>query len=87
MIPRIKSVKPLEKYMLHIIFDDGRDCIYDVGEDIENKKGYEDLKIIHGLFEQVQLDESRTCVFGNDFIDLSSDAVYEYGKVKAELYE
>ena len=87
MIPRIKSVKPLEKYMLHIIFDDGRDCLYDVGEDIENKKGYEDLKIIHGLFEQVQLDESRTCVFGNDFIDLSSDAVYEYGKVKAELYE
>ena len=49
--------------MLHVIFDDGRDCLYDVGEDIENIKGYEDLKIIHGLFKQVQLDESRTCVF------------------------
>lgn len=63
MIPRIKSVKPLEKYMLRVIFDDGLDCLYDVGEDIENIKGYEDLKIIHGLFEQVQLDESRTCIF------------------------
>lgn len=51
MIPRIKSVKPLEKYMLHVIFDDERDCLYDVAEDIENIKGYEDLKIIHGLFE------------------------------------
>ena len=38
--------------MLHVIFDDGRDCLYDVGEDIENIKGYEDLKIIHGLFKQ-----------------------------------
>lgn len=73
--------------MLHVIFDDGRDCLYDVGEDIENIKGYEDLKIIHGLFKQVQLDESRTCVFWNNFIDLPSDAIYEYGKVKAELHE
>ena len=87
MIPRIKSVKPLEKYMLHVIFDDGRDCLYDVGEDIENIKGYEDLKIIHGLFEQVQLDESRTCIFWNEFIDLPSDTIYEYGKVKEELHE
>ena len=38
MIPRIKSVKPLENYILHVIFDDGRDCLYDVGEDIENIK-------------------------------------------------
>ena len=61
-------------YGEHIgIFDDGRDCLYDVAEDIENIKGY----------EQVQLDESRTCVFWNDFIDLPSDAIYEYGKVKA----
>lgn len=79
MIPRIKSVKPLKNYMLHVIFDDGRDCLYDVGEDIETIKGYEDLKYIHGLFEQVQLDESRTCVFWNDFIDLPSDAIYENG--------
>lgn len=78
MIPKIKSVKPLENYMLHVIFDDGRDCLYDVTEDIKHIKGYEDLKYIHGLFEQVQLDESRTCVFWNDFIDLPSDTIYEY---------
>ena len=56
-------------------------------ESIENIKEYEDLKIIHGLFEQVQLDESRTCIFWNEFIDLPSDTIYEYGKVKAELHE
>ena len=70
MIPRIKSVKPLEGYLLHVIFDDGKDCIYDVNDDINTIEEYKDLKTIYGLFEQVQLDESRTCVFWNDFIDL-----------------
>ena len=42
---------------------------------------HEDLKNISGLFESVQLDKSRTCVFWNDYIDLPSDAIYEYGVV------
>ena len=45
----------------------------------------QNLKNIYGLFEQVQLDESRTCVFWNDDIDLPSDAIYEYGKVLLEV--
>lgn len=81
MIPRIKSVKPLKGYFLHVVFDDGKDCIYDVNDDINAIEEYKDLKTIHGLFEQVQLDESRTCVFWNDFIDLPSDAIYENASV------
>lgn len=80
MIPRIKSVKPLKGYLLHVIFDDGKDCIYDVNDDINAVEAYQNLKVIHGLFEQVQLDESRTCIFWNDIIDLPSDIVYEYGE-------
>lgn len=79
MIPRIKSVKPLKGYFLHVVFDDGKNCIYDVNNDINTIESYKDLKTINGLFEQVQLDESRTCVFWNDSIDLPSDAVYENG--------
>lgn len=78
MIPRIKSVKPLKNYILYIIFDDGKKCFYDVGKDIESIRGYEDLKDIYGLFEQVKLDKSRTCIFWNDFIDLPSDILYEF---------
>ncbi|MCM1112194.1 MAG: DUF2442 domain-containing protein [Muribaculum sp.] len=78
MIPRIKSVEPLENYILHVVFDDGKNCFYDVKEDIESIKGYEDLKCIDGLFENVQLDESRTCIFWNADIDLPSDAIYEF---------
>ena len=85
MIPRIKSVKPMKNYMLEVDFDDGKKVLYDVNDDIATLPGYEDLKNIYGLFEQVQLDESRTCVFWNDEIDLPSDAIYEYGKVLLEV--
>jgi hypothetical protein len=53
--------------------------IYNVKEDIETIESYKDLAAVQGLFEQVQLDESRTCVFWNDQIDLPSDTIYEYG--------
>ena len=85
MIPRIKSVKPMKNYMLEVDFDNGKKVLYDVNDDIATLPGYEDLKNIYGLFEQVQLDESRTCVFWNDDIDLPSDAIYEYGKVLLEV--
>ncbi|EEG49097.1 hypothetical protein RUMHYD_01902 [Blautia hydrogenotrophica DSM 10507] len=80
MIPRIKSVKPHENYILYVIFDDGKECLYNVKEDIDSIEQYKDLETIQGLFEQAQLDESRTCVFWNEYIDLASDTIYEYGK-------
>lgn len=83
MIIRIKEVKPLENYILLVTFDDGKVVEYDVKEDIDTLPGYNDLLSIHGLWQQVQLDASRTCVFWNDYIDLPSDTIYEYGIEKA----
>ena len=80
MIPKIKSVTPQKDYTLHVIFDDGKSCLYDVKRDIDSIEQYKALVEIVGFFEQVQLDKSRTCVFWNDYIDLPSDAIYEYGK-------
>ena len=81
MIPRIREVKPLQDYYLRISFDDGKTVVYDVKEDMEQLESYRDLRLIRGLFEQVRLDESRTCVYWNEDIDLPSDTLYEYGKV------
>lgn len=58
MIHRIKNIRPLPDYMLHVIFDDVKD-------DIQALEGYKDLENITGLFQQAQLDYSRTCVFWN----------------------
>lgn len=78
MIPRIKSVQPLSDYMLSIVFDDGKCVLYDMKEDMD-LPGYDALREITGLFNQVQLDPSRTCIYWNEDIDLPSDILYEYG--------
>lgn len=79
MLIRIKEVKPLSDYKLSVKFDDGKSVIYDVKDDIETLPNYDELKKIAGLFETVQLDKSRTCIFWNDYIDLPCDTIYEYG--------
>ncbi len=79
MIPRIKKLKPQRDYKLDVVFDDGEEVVYDVLDDINTIEDFKDLLHIKGLFESVQLDTSRTCVFWNDRIDLASDTIKEYG--------
>ncbi len=80
MIPRIASIQPMPDYLLSVSFDDGRRVLYDVKEDM-GLPGYSALRDVYGLFQQVRLDESRTCVYWNEDIDLPSHAIYEYGRV------
>lgn len=80
MIPRIMRLEPLENLILKVTFDDGRAVLYDVKEDIKDIPSYQILETETGLFKNVQLDESRTCVYWSDEVDLPSDTIYEYGK-------
>lgn len=80
MLPKIKEVVPLENFILKVSFDDNKEVLYDVKDDIAQISMYEPLKSQKGLFEQVKLDQSRTVVYWTDDIDLPSDAIYEYGK-------
>ena len=79
MIQRINSITPLPDYCLSVSFDDGKRVIYDVKEDM-HLPGYQQLRDVTELFQQVQLDKSRTCIYWNDEIDLPSDTIYEYGQ-------
>ncbi len=81
MIPRIKTLELRNDYILYVVFDDGKTVLYDVKDDIRTLPTYRSLLTEHGLFKNLQLEESRTCVFWNDEIDLPSDTIYEYGKV------
>lgn len=80
MIIRIKQFKPIENYCLDVTFDGGKRVIYDMKDDIETLPGYSELKKVWGLFPQARLDESRTCIYWNDEIDLPSDEIFEYGR-------
>ncbi|MGN1205228.1 MAG: hypothetical protein ACI4SA_09230, partial [Lachnospiraceae bacterium] len=41
-----KEHKATKGLLLHVVFDDGKDCIYDVNDDINTIKGYEEKEVI-----------------------------------------
>lgn len=69
----------MPEYRLLVTFDDGRMVRYDVLEDIRTILTFEELETEPGLFENAQLDQSRTCIYWSERIDLPNDAIYEYG--------
>lgn len=75
-----KKIKPLDDFSLLVTFDDNKIVKYNMKTDIENLPGYGDLVAIPNLWQQVQLDESRTVIYWNDYINLPSDILYEYGE-------
>ncbi len=79
MIPKIKSLETKQNYKLKVIFYDGTKVLYDLKDDIKNLPHYDELEKVSGLYQNIHLDESRTCVYWNDYIDLPSDTIYEYG--------
>ena len=79
MIPRIKHIESQNDYILQVVFDDGKIVRYDVKDDIRTLPSYRSLMTEYGLFQNFQLDASRTCISWNDEIDLPSDIIYEYG--------
>ena len=79
MIPRIRKLDLMPDYKLKILFDDGKMVLYDVNDDINSIEEFQNLKNQTGLWNCVQIDESRTCIYWNDRIDLPSDTLYEYG--------
>lgn len=80
MIPRIKEISPKEDFTLLVEFDGGEKVVYDVKDDIETLEDFKVLLTQHNLFQNAQLDSSRTCIYWNDRIDLSSDTILEYGR-------
>lgn len=79
MIPRIKSIRPLDDFILLVEFDDGKKVAYDVKDDIRTLSDFRVLETEHGLFRNVHLDSSRTCVYWTEQVDLPSDTILEFG--------
>lgn len=80
MIPRIKDIQPLDDFILLVEFDDGKKVKYDVKDDIRTLNDFKILESEYGLFQNVQLDSSRTYIYWTDRVDLPSDTILEYGQ-------
>ena len=79
MIPRIKDIQTLDDFILLVEFDDGKKVKYDVKDDIRTLADFKVLESEYGLFQNVQLDSSRTYIYWTDRVDLPSDTILEYG--------
>ena len=80
MIPRIKDIQTLDDFILLVEFDDGKKVKYDVKDDIRTLDDFKVLESEYGLFQNVQLDSSRTYIYWADRVDLPSDTILEYGQ-------
>ena len=69
----------MDNFILLVEFDDGKKVAYDVKDDIKTLADFRVLETEYGLFRNVRLDSSRTCVYWTERIDLPSDIILEYG--------
>lgn len=80
MFNRVKTVKPLENFILLVTFENKNIKEYDVKPLFDVFPSFKSLNTVKGLFEQVKVDVGGYGIIWNDEIDLSCDELYENGK-------
>lgn len=81
MFHKVKEVSALDKYCLEVIFINNTKKIYDVKRLFSKWPIFNDLKNIKGLFKNVKVDTGGYGVFWNDELDLSSEELWDNGKI------
>ncbi len=81
MFHKVKSVKPMNNFILSVEFESGEHKHYDVKPLFNKWADFKALANISGLFEQVKVDFGGYGVVWNDYLDLSCDELFEGGKV------
>ena len=79
MFHRVKDVKPLENYIIEVIFQNNEKKYYDISRLFKKWTICQSLQEISGLFEQVKVDPGGYGISWNDEIDLSCDELWENG--------
>lgn len=79
MFKKLLEVKPKEDFKIIAKFSNGENIEYDVKPLFNQIASFKDLRDIKGLFEQVKVDVGGYGVIWNDYIDLSSDEIYNKG--------
>ena len=77
---KIINVYPLSDYRLLAIFDNGVQKIYDLKPLFEWKEIFKSLKK-NELFYGAYVDIGGYCIAWNDQIDLSSNEIWNHGKI------
>lgn len=78
MFHKVKSIKPLDNYLLRVQFSEGVTKIYDMKPWFKEYPRFLELKQ-YGLFYDVSVDVGGYGVIWNDELDLSCDELFSNG--------
>ena len=79
MFYKIKSVKPLENYILLVTFENGKQKHYDINPLFDKWTVFKDLINVYGLYKNVKVDNGGYGISWNDNIDLSCNELWDNG--------
>ncbi len=79
MTHRIKSVQPLENFVLLAVFQNGIEKKYDMGRLYPVFPQFRAFENVPGLFNQVKVDAGGYGVSWNDELDLDAEDIWEDG--------
>ena len=85
MFYKVKEVKPLDNFILEVLFQNNIKKYYDVSKLFNKWNVFKELKSINGLFKQVKVDTGGYGIFWNEDIDLSCNELWENGYEKKEI--
>lgn len=76
---KIKSVKPLDSFVISAIFQNGVEKTYDIKQLFHIFPQFTVFETITGLFEQVKVDTGGYGISWNDELDLDAEEIWEEG--------
>lgn len=81
MFERIKSIEPLNDFMLRAIFENGITKLYDVKPVINKINDFQDLKN-NNIFKNVKVDTGGYGISWNDYLDLECTEIWQNGIIQ-----
>lgn len=87
MTYRIKKVKPLENFVVAVIFQDGVEKEYDMKQLFDKFPQFKVFENEKGLYEKVAIDASGYGRIWNDGLDLATDEIWYNGKATGNIHE
>lgn len=79
MAHKIKSVKPLDDFVILVVFRNGIEKTYDMRKLYPIFPQFKEFEKVTGLFEQVKVDTGGYGVSWNDELDLDAEDIWEDG--------
>lgn len=79
MFYKVKSVKPLDNYVLYVTFENGVNKYYDLKLIFDKWQEFKELVNNNVLFSNVKVDIGGYGISWNDHIDLSCNELWDNG--------